>query len=63
MAHNLTLSVFENKRLIYWDAPSPQDYDETFDQFYDESRDTYEEHRQRGVRTGFTIWKGGKHVD
>lgn len=59
----LTLSVFEDRRLIYWDQGNFAEMNELFDDFYDESKDTWEENRQRNIITGYTIWKGGRAID
>ena len=56
----LTLAVFEDSHLIYWDQGSIAEMSEMFDEFYNESKDTWQEDKQRGVTTGFTIWKGDK---
>lgn len=56
----LTLSVIEDKRLIHWDQGNFAEINESFDSFYDESKDTWEENKQRNILTGYTIWKGGR---
>ncbi|WP_375104928.1 hypothetical protein ACDZ28_13545 [Paenibacillus sp. RS8] len=58
----LTLSVFKDKRLIYWDQGNSTEMNEMFDGFYDESKDTWQVNRQRNIITGYTIWKGEKVV-
>ncbi|MBU8764199.1 hypothetical protein KM868_11920 [Micrococcus luteus] len=56
----LTLAVFEDKHLLYWDQGNIAEMNEMFNEFYDEYKDTWQEDRQRNIVTGYTIWKGGR---
>lgn len=57
----LTLSVFENKRMLHWDSlASTNKLNEQLNEFYRPDQDELEEHKQFGRVTGYTVWKGNK---
>lgn len=56
----ITLSVFENKRLVHWDALFPEEHNEELNAWYDADRgDELVEYKERGITTGWGLFIGG----